>query len=374
MRAKHRVTGLLLILLVVITPNLAFGIELKDPKEFQAEVLTEIGVPFELHQEFAETVAKPSEPVAVELKEPLRIGFATPSFDISDAWGRWYWSMYYRLEEAGISFETNMQATRGHEAHAEQLAQVENLIAAEVDFIILGPTQLKAQRPSIEKVHEAGIPLIVINLVRPLPGDDKTLMYTAFDHEFGGYLNGVHIAQWSGGKGTLAGLRLQPGPLDDRRWGGAMAVIDQTDIEVVYETYAKADRQQAYDATVDIMTRYPDLALIYATSSSMALGAASALETMGKAGEVGVWGFGGTVDEVDYMQDGLMTGSVFRFSDDGGAAVAEAIKRYIEGRKDEIPRVFMGDMTMAHADMSQEEFRQLLERAHRYSKQEMGVQ
>jgi hypothetical protein len=34
----------------------------------------------------------------------------------------------------------------------------------------------------------------------------------------------------------------------------------------------------------------------------------------------------------------------------------------------------MGDMTMAHADMSQEEFRQLLERAHRYSKEEMGVQ
>ena len=111
--------------------------------------------------------------------------------------------------------------------------------------------------------------------------------------------------------------------------------------------------------------------MIYATSSSMALGAASAAETLGVS--LDIWGFGGTVDEVDFMKDGLMTGSVFRFQDDGGVAVAEAIKRHLEGREDEVPGVYMGDMVIAHSEMSDEEFRELLERAHRYSKEEMGV-
>lgn len=346
-------------------------LELRDPDEFQAEILDKSGVSFEVHDAFADAVAVESEPFSGNLDEPIRIGFATPSFDISDAWARWYWAMYLRLEEAGVPFETNMQATGAHDAHAQQLGQVESLIAAGVDYMVIGPTQLEAARPAIEATHDAGIPLIIINYARRLEDDNDTLMYTGFDHEYGGYLNGVHIARTAGGEGTLAGLRLTPGPLDNQRWGGAMAVVEQTDIEVVYDTYAQADRQKAYDATTDILTRYPDLDMIYATSSSMALGAASAAETLGVS--LDIWGFGGTVDEVDFMQDGLMTGSVFRFQDDGGIAVAEAIKRHLEGREDEVPGVYMGDMVIAHKDMSSEEFRELLERAHRYSKEEMGV-
>ncbi len=346
-------------------------IELRDPAEFQAEILAQSGVPFAIHDEFSKAVSVPSEPLQIELDQPIRIGFATPSFDISDAWARWYYGMYFRLQEAGIPFTTNMQATGAHDAHAEQLAQVEALIAAGVDYMVIGPTQLEAARVAIEVSIAAGIPTLVINYARPLEGEEDVLMYSGFDHEYGGYLNGVHMAETSGGTGTIAGLRLVPGPLDDLRWGGAMAVLEQTDVELVYDTYAQADRQKGYDATVDILTRYPDLDMIYATSSSMALGAASAAETLGV--ELDIWGFGGTVEEVEFMQEGLMTGSVFRFQDDGGAAIAEAIKRHLEGREDEIPRTFMGDMVIAHSGMSKAEFRALLERAHRYSKEEMGV-
>mgnify|MGYP006291691057 FL=1 len=64
-------------------------LELRDPDEFQAEILDKSGVPFEVHDQFAEAVAVESEPFAGDLDEPIRIGFATPSFDISDAWARW---------------------------------------------------------------------------------------------------------------------------------------------------------------------------------------------------------------------------------------------------------------------------------------------
>ena len=171
----------------------------------------------------------------------------------------------------------------------------------------------------------------------------------------------------------MAGLRMIPGTLDDQRWNGTMAVIEQTDIEVVYETYAEADRQKAYEATIDIMTAHPDLDVIYATSTAMALGAVAALETVGYLDQVAVYGFGGTVDEIDAMLRGRMVGSVFRFQDDGGVGIAEAIQRCLEGRQDEIPQVYLADGVMSHKELSLEEFKELAERSMRYSKAVKGT-
>lgn len=348
-------------------------IQLPDQAEYRAQILEEIGVDPALFEEFSQAVSAPSEQVAVDIDEPIVIGMATPSFDISDVWERWYWTVQERLDSAGIPYEINFQAASRHDAHAEQRDQVEGFIAAGVDYIILGPTELLGQRTTIDMVHEAGIPLFIFNFTRPLEGDTETLLYTAHDHEYGGFMSGLHMAEYFGGVGKLAGLRMIPGDLDDQRWNGMMSVIEQTDIEVVYETYAEADRGLAFEGTIDMVSANPDLDMIYATSSAMALGAASALESLGMQGQIGIWGFGGTVDELEAMQAGRMAGSVFRYTDDAAAAISEAIKRHLEGRRDEIPQVFMGDFEMADDSMSVEQLREMAERAHRYSKGEMGL-
>jgi len=368
--------GFLMSLLVVFVFLLVFvfvgSASTINPEQYKKTILESVGVSYETHEEFAAVVAKEASPFMGKLDKPLRIGFATPSFDISDAWERMYWSIVYRLKEAGIPFEMSMQATSSHDAHNEQLSQIESLIASGVDFIILGPTELDAQRVAIEKIHQADIPLIILNFNRPIKGDKKTLLYTAFDHEFGGALIGQHIVETFSGKGKLAGLRMIPGTLDNLRWGGAMGIIEGTDIEVVYETYAKADRQLAYEATRDIIIAHPDIKGIYATSSAMALGAVAALDTMARL-DVHVWGFGGTVDEVDAMLAGKQTGSVYRFQDDMGIAAAQAIQYYYEGHADKIPQSYMGEMTMSNNKMTKEEFTQLAEKAYRYSKIKMGT-
>jgi len=348
-------------------------VELIDPVEYRNSVLEGIGVDTEVYAEFVEAVAKPSEKFTGDLDDPIVIGFATPSFDISDAWLRYYTALELRLQEAGIPFKMNIQSTESHSAHDEQMAQVEGFITAKVDYIVLGPTELDAQHETIKKVHEAGIPLIILNFIEPIAGDKETLMYTAFDHQYGGYLIGMHIAEWSGGTGQLAGIRLTPGTLDDKRWGGAMDVIEKTDIEVVFETYADADKQKAFDAATDIMTGFPDVTMIYATSSSMALGAANALVSAGLGGTVGVWGFGGTKEEIDAMMEGNMAGSVYRYVDDGGVSAAEAILRHLEGRADRVPRSFMGEMEMATSDMSYEDFVRLADTGYRYTGEELGT-
>ena len=59
----------------------------------------------------------------------MRIAYLSPSFDISDAWERVFWSMQGRLEELGVDFEVQQLAVASHVDHAGQLAQVESVIA-----------------------------------------------------------------------------------------------------------------------------------------------------------------------------------------------------------------------------------------------------
>jgi len=56
-----------------------------------------------------------------------------------------------------------------------------------------------------------------------------------------------------------------------------------------------------------------------------------------------------------------------RMGDDVGAATAEAIRYHLEGRADELPFVFLGRITVAHDQMSEEELAALEQEAFRFS-------
>ena len=337
-----------------------------DVDALVGEILAEQGVPLELHQAFAAAVGEPAPPVAVDVDAPIVIGYASPSFDVSDGWRRYYWAMRNRLDEAGIPFEVTFQSASRHDAHGEQLAQIESMIASGVDYIILGPTELEAQQVAIRQVHEAGIPLIIMNHSRRLDWDDETLLYTAFDHQVGGVITGEWLNERLGGSGNLAFLRIIPGDMDDQRFGGIMGMLEGGDYTVVDETFAQCERQRAFDAAESILAAHPDLDMLVGLCSANAMGAAPAVGGMGA--DVQVIGFGGTPDEVDAMLAGRMAGSVFRLIDDAGVAAAHAIHLHLEGRTDEIPRIFTGEYVMIDDTWTQERVDEINIYAERYTK------
>ena len=95
--------------------------------------------------------------------EKLRIAYLSPSFDLSDAWERVYWSMQGRLDELGIDYEMQALAVASHVDHAGQLAQVEAVIARGVDYVALGPTEYEAAIPALRKLKDAGVPTVLYN-------------------------------------------------------------------------------------------------------------------------------------------------------------------------------------------------------------------
>lgn len=333
-----------------------------------AEILAAQGVELGLHQSFAEAVTATGTPFQGTLPEkPILIGWTSPGFDLSDAWERYFLAFSARMEESGIPFEINLQAASSHDAHDQQLAHIETFISQGVDYIVMGPTELEAQIPAYNAIHEAGIPLIITNYVRRLPGDDKTLLYTAFDHEVGGVITGEWIFDRLEGKGKIGLMRVLPGDMDNQRFGGAWSVLEKGDFEVVAEEFTFADRQKSFQIAENMMTAHPDIDLLFGLCSACALGGVPALEAMGLTGKVDIIGFGGIPEETALMQNGTFSGSVFRQIDDLGVGIAEAVKRHMEGRVDEIPAVFTGAYVMMDDTWEAEQFDAVNAYAVRYS-------
>lgn len=266
--------------------------------------------------------------------DPIQIAYLSPSFDISDAWERVFWSLRGRLDERGINYKIQSLAVASHVAHAEQLAQVEAVIQKGVDYVFLGPTEFEAAIPALKKLKAANIPTVVYNFTEAHEDDAaRAMQYVGFSHDKGGRLSGAWAATKLNGNGKIAIIQGAPGRASDQRRDGFLSVIKQFDgIEVVMGPYTDFDRGKAFQAAENLLAAHPDIKLIYGVSTSIGLGAGQAVKQIGKSGEIATMGFGGTGDEIIAMREGWLTASVLRPIDDSGVAVADAFIDHMEGK------------------------------------------
>ena len=129
------------------------------------------------------------------------------------------------------------------------------------------------------------------------------------------------------------------------------------------------ERTKAYDAAQNLLTAHDDIKLIYGVSSSIGLGAGTAIRQAGKSDSIASMGFGGTGDEIVAMNEGWLTASVLRSIDDSGVAVADAIVAHSKG--EEVQEIWGGPFVMIDKDS---DAKALVENATRYSQPKMDSQ
>lgn len=281
----------------------------------------------------------------------LRIGYAPSELDETDFFGQFQLGLETGLADLGVDYELNARAPSTAEAHNEQFDFVEDLITLDVDVIIIAPTGFEEQIASYEAVNEAGIPLFMTNFSRPAPDEEPDVdivQYSGYSHAEGGEVLGDHFAEALEEGTQVAVLRGVPGEVDDQRALPAIERMEAAGVEVVTQEVGNFERDQAFELTQRIMAAYPDLDMIYAVNSGMAGGAVAGLEAAGfSPGEdVAVWGYGGTVEELELILEGNQTGTVFRDPVEMGMAMAESMLLVAEGRIDEITEDFNATMQL----------------------------
>ncbi len=302
----------------------------------------------------------------------LKIAYAPPTYDMSDWWGKFGVNLQTELKKQGVEFEFFVRAPESHANHEQQYTIIKDFINLKPDFILMGPTELFAQMGAYEEINEAGIPLIILNYTIPFDKKEGVdiLSWVGYSHRKGGELAGEWIVEWfkknKGGKGEMAVLYGNPGSLTQDRYAlTSKAIINKElpDVKIVYEGGAEYDRVKAYNAAQNIMTSFPDVDMIYAINSAMAVGALSAVKDAGK--DIAVVGWGGVDEEVELVWKGELASCVFRGEYSTAEAVVDIFRKHKNG--EEVPEVYITAMGMIDSQES------ILEQVEPYRLEAMGL-
>ncbi|MEJ6395879.1 substrate-binding domain-containing protein [Gymnodinialimonas sp. 2305UL16-5] len=318
-----------------------------------------------------EVVGTDAVPFSGTLEEPIQIALIYPSADTSDFWARNYLALIRRLDELGIPYETTEFASRQieHSLQATYASQVEQ-DADIYDFVIFGPSELATQADNIDKL--AGNPdltTFVWAFHTPLQYlDNQPANWFDFSSAAGALVMCDYMLERLGNDVTYAMNRGIPGITDNQRSGDWSACVEENgNWELAYEHYGEYSREGGFEGTQLMLQAYPEATVIHNANTAMSMGSVEAQLAVDAAQNVFSTGWGGTGLELDAIRRGELNATPMRMGDDVGAATAEAIRYHLEGRGEELPFVFLGRITVAHDEMSEEELTALQEEAFRFS-------
>jgi autoinducer 2-binding protein LuxP len=209
--------------------------------------------------------------------------------------------------------------------------------------------------------------LILQNITTPVREWEKRqpFLYVGFDHAEGSRALAKEFGKRFKKESKFSVLYFSEGYISDVRGDTFIEQVTRDNgfaLESAF--YTKATKSSGYQAAKLSLEKYPDIDFMYACSTDVALGAAEALDDLGRD-DIMINGWGGGSAELNAIQRGQLDFTVMRMNDDTGIAMAEAIKWDLEGQS--VPTVFSGDFEVVTKSDAPERIEQLKKRAFRYS-------
>jgi ribose transport system substrate-binding protein len=185
----------------------------------------------------------------------------------------------------------------------KQISDVEDLIAAEIDVLLINPTQGEAIGV-IEDAASAGIP--VITMQRPVPSSLVT-GHIGTNNILIGQLAAEWLVDRLGGEGRIVVLEGIPGAAssEDRKTGSTPVFEAADGIEIVAQQTAEYDRAVALTVMENILQATPDIDAVFCYNDEMAMGALAAMEGEGRD-DVLITGIDALPDAVEAVREGKL--------------------------------------------------------------------
>ncbi|SEQ21843.1 autoinducer 2-binding protein LuxP [Ectothiorhodospira magna] len=307
---------------------------------------------------------------------PVRVAIVSPDIQASDYWHRSLKAFSGRAKALGLNLQITVYSARP--GAIDPVAQVERLreaLDSQPDYLVYTldtPVhhRLAERLLAISSTHQAGPKIILQNITTPLRAWDgmQPWLYVGFDHVEGSRMLARHFIEHTQGRGEVVMLYAGEGYISQSRGDTFLYEIAKFPDLALRATYlTQLQMEKARRATEDALIRYPDLTLIYACATDIALGAAAAVTAASRESTLLINGWGGGGQELQLLQQGVLAATVMRMNDDAGVAMAEAIAMDQKGQGHQVPRLFAGEMVLLTRDMTPDTIRALEQRAFRYS-------
>ncbi|WP_298718623.1 substrate-binding domain-containing protein [uncultured Oceanisphaera sp.] len=325
----------------------------------------------ELSDAFAARIRQAAEPWTTPTDNPVHIAMLIPDQQVSDYWSRNRQSLALRLQEIGLPFTLENYSSRPATTHREEEQQLVEALNSDPDYLVFTLNSLR-HRVLIDKIMARGRPkLILMNITTPLKhwGKNQPFFYVGFDHREGTRLLTDAINKMTGKQANYLMLYGTRGYVSRARGDEFIRLTsNQPGFTLRQAFYTNVNREKARQAVLQTLAAKPDINLIYACTTDIALGAMDALKKLNKEDKVILNGWGGGSAEIDALAQGNLDLTVMRMNDDSGVAMAEAIRLDQEGKSNLIPQVYSGDFAVVDQQTTAAELERLKDYAFRYSK------
>ena len=208
-----------------------------------------------------------------------------------------------------------------------QRAQVEELVAQNIDLLIISPKETAPLTKPVAEAFAAGIPVIVLD--RRVAGDRFTTFIGA-DNERIGREAGKHAAAILDGKGKVVELKglmtSSPGQARHAGFRKGLDLESHPGIEIVFEADMQWLEANARKEMESALATHPVIDLVYAHNDPGAHGAYLAAKAAGRQDDIKLIGIDALPHEgVRYVEQGILD-ATFAYPTGGAEAVATARK------------------------------------------------
>lgn len=215
---------------------------------------------------------------------------------------------------------------------AAQVRIIEDLIAQEVDAILIVPNDPEALVPVIERARSRGI-VVVTHEASNVQNADYDV--EAFDNlQYGAHMASI-MADWLGGEGVWQPFVGHLTSTTHNEWvDGEEAFLTENypNIVLANERQEETENQQvAYERSLEILRSNSDVRAIMGSAMTTVPGAAQAIEELGLVGQVAA--FGTCLPSVagDYIENGAVKSIHFWVPADAGYVAAAVAYNMLKG-------------------------------------------
>ncbi|TQV86326.1 sugar ABC transporter substrate-binding protein [Exilibacterium tricleocarpae] len=220
------------------------------------------------------------------------------------------------------SYELLVNGIKNESDLAQQVALVEQMMASQVDVIVIAPADSKSLLPVVARAVNQGITVVNIDnrfdrdLLR---GMGLTIPFVGPDNKAGARAVGTYLAQHLQAGDQVAIIGGIPSAFNaQQRLEGFQAAMTAAGMEIVSVQSADWEQAKAAAIAAAILSEHPQLTAILAANDSMALGAVAAVRQAGKQGQVKVVGF----DNISAANDLVQSGAMLATADQHGRDLA----------------------------------------------------
>ena len=239
------------------------------------------------------------------------------------------------MEAKGMDVDKQLVTVDANSDQATMNNYVNDLIAQQVDAIILAPMDCTAVTEALTACEEAGIP--VINVDTAVDATDKVVSIIASDN----YKAGVECAEDMMSKldkGAKIAVMDQPsGTACVQREKGFLDTAGDY-FEIVSTTDTEGDTAKTMTAAEDVLTADDDLAGFFCINDMGALGCVQAAQAAGKE-DLLIYGVDGNPDFMGYVADGSATASAAQQPSVIGQKALDAAIDTLDGKEVEHDQV-----------------------------------